>query len=73
MRYSGSNELKSSSFLIQSSSDVVPDKLVQSIVEEEPAREDLSVFFGIGMTVNIVMITAFFIWGFKQWKKHDKK
>lgn len=78
LQLSGSSELKTSGFLIQSSDDVVSDKLAQSVIKEEPAkeepaREDLSVFFGIGMTINIVMITSFFIWGFKQWKKNDKK
>lgn len=78
LQLSSSNKLETSNFLAQSSSDVASDKSVQSVVKEEPvkeeaAREDLSVFFGIGMAINIVMITSFFIWGFKQWKKNDKK
>ena len=73
LQVSVSSGLKTSDFLVQSSSDVVSEKMVQSVVKEEPARKDLSVFFGIGMIVNIVMITSFFIWAFKQWKKNDKK
>jgi hypothetical protein len=44
---------------------------VQPAAEKKHSREDLSVFFGIGMTINIVMIVAFVVWGIKQWKKHD--
>ena len=29
-------------------------------------------FFAIGMVINIVMISAYFIWAYKQWKKTDK-
>jgi heme/copper-type cytochrome/quinol oxidase subunit 2 len=28
-------------------------------------------FFGIGVVINVVMITAYFIWAYKQWKKSD--
>lgn len=44
-----------------------------SISGEKYAREDLSVFFTIGMTINIVMVIAFFIWGIKQWKKNGTR
>jgi len=30
------------------------------------------VFFGIGIVINLVMITAYFIWAYKQWKRTDK-
>ena len=26
-------------------------------------------FFAIGLVVNLVLITAYFIWAYKQWKK----
>jgi hypothetical protein len=26
-------------------------------------------FFAVGMVINLVMITAYFIWAFRQWKK----
>ena len=32
----------------------------------EAEREDLTVFFTIGVVINIVMITAYFVWAFKQ-------
>ena len=38
----------------------------------EYTREDLTVFFGIGMAINIVMIIVFVIWAMKQWKQNDK-
>lgn len=28
-------------------------------------------FFAVGIVINIVMITAYFIWAYKQWKKSD--
>jgi heme/copper-type cytochrome/quinol oxidase subunit 2 len=30
-------------------------------------------FFGIGVVINVVMITAYFIWAYKQWKKNDRQ
>ena len=44
---------------------------VQSVTEVKSEKEDLSVFFGIGMIINIIMIVSFFIWAIKQWKKND--
>lgn len=44
---------------------------VQSVPEVKSDKEDLSVFFGIGMVINIIMIVSFFIWAVKQWKKND--
>ncbi|MDH5611493.1 MAG: hypothetical protein OEY66_03420 [Gammaproteobacteria bacterium] len=46
-------------------------QLQQSVSEVKHEKEDLTVFFGIGMTINIVMIVSFFIWAVKQWKKND--
>lgn len=58
-------------FLVQSSSESVSIQPVQSVSEKTYSREDLGIFFGIGITVNVVMVVAFIIWGIKQWKKHD--
>jgi len=30
------------------------------------------IFLGIGVVINVLMITAYFIWAYKQWKKTDK-
>ena len=38
-----------------------------------PQNDPLIVFFGIGIVINVVMITAYFIWAYKQWKKTDKQ
>lgn len=35
----------------------------------EVERDDLTTFFTIGIVINLVMITAYFVWAFKQWKK----
>ena len=32
----------------------------------------LAGFFAIGMVVNLVLITAYFIWAYKQWGKKDR-
>ena len=35
--------------------------------------DSMVVFFGIGIVINVVMITAYFIWAYKQWKKTDRQ
>ena len=46
-----------------------------AVQAEQPApafeveRDDLTTFFTIGAVINIVMITAYFIWAYKQWGK----
>ena len=65
--------LGSNSLLPKTSNDVLLSEQVQSVPDIRHDKEDLTVFFGIGMTINIVMITSFFIWGFKQWGKNDEK
>ena len=35
----------------------------------EAERDDLTSFFAVGVVVNIVMITAYFFWAYKQWGK----
>lgn len=65
------NSFSESYFMVQSSSESVSVKSIPATPEKVHSREDLSVFFGIGMTINIVMIIVFVIWGIKQWKKHD--
>jgi hypothetical protein len=34
--------------------------------------EQLYGFFAIGVTINIVMIVAYFIWAYRQWHKKGK-
>jgi len=31
--------------------------------------QDLMPFFAVGMVINVVVLAAFFVWAFKQWKK----
>ena len=66
-------ELGSNSLLPKTSNDVLLSEQVQSVPDIQHEKEDLTVFFGIGMTINIVMITSFFIWAVKQWGKNDEK
>lgn len=35
----------------------------------EAERDDLTSFFAVGIVINIVMITAYFVWAYKQWGK----
>jgi len=45
----------------------------QPVAAPTPEQKDsLIVFFGIGIVINLVMITAYFIWAYKQWKRTDK-
>ena len=45
----------------------------QPVADSPPEQKDpLIVFFGIGIVINLVMITAYFIWAYKQWKKPGK-
>lgn len=30
-------------------------------------------FFAVGVVINIVMITAYFIWAYRQWGETDKR
>jgi len=41
-------------------------------VLEVEAKDPMVGFFAIGLVINLVMITAFFIWARKQWKKTSK-
>jgi len=38
-------------------------------VEVEDGRGDLTVFFAIGMIINVLMVTAFLVWAVGQWRK----
>jgi len=45
----------------------------QPAVDSRHVQDDsMVVFFGIGVVINLVMITAYFIWAYKQWKKSDR-
>jgi hypothetical protein len=45
----------------------------QPVVAKSPQAEGPSMgFFGIGIVINVVMITAYFIWAYKQWKKNQR-
>lgn len=35
----------------------------------EVERNDLTAFFAVGIVINLVMITAYFVWAYKQWGK----
>lgn len=43
------------------------------VVPIMPQHEAPIGFFAIGIVVNLVLITAYFIWAYKQWKKPGKR
>jgi hypothetical protein len=46
----------------------------QPAVDSKLEQNDSMIgFFGIGVVINVVMITAYFIWAYKQWKKSEKQ
>ncbi len=42
-------------------------------VAEIEQKDSMTGFFAVGLVINIVMITAFFIWAYKQWGKTGKQ
>jgi cytochrome bd-type quinol oxidase subunit 2 len=41
---------------------------------QKAEQEDLTLnFFVVGGVINIVMILAYFVWAFRQWKKIDRR
>jgi len=42
------------------------------VVPVTPEHEAPIGFFIIGIVVNLVLITAYFVWAYKQWKKPGK-
>ena len=40
---------------------------VQQVGQNGPT----AMFFAVGILINIVMIAAYFIWAYKQWRKSD--
>ena len=46
----------------------------QTISVSEQEEKDLTTnFYLVGGAINIIMITAYFIWAFKAWKRADKR
>ena len=68
--YSGYDGLVASNASIRLSNEALPTQSMAPVTESRPAREDMNVFFAIGITINIVMIIAFVIWARKELKKH---
>ncbi len=42
----------------------------QNIVIQQEDEDLTFGFFAVGMVINVVMLTAYFIWAFKQWNKN---
>jgi hypothetical protein len=53
-------------------STLIPNTEQTEPVLEVEAKDSMIGFFAIGLVINLVMITAFFIWARKQWKKPSK-
>ena len=46
-----------------------PDNVIQAVVQAPAGHEAPIGFFAIGLVINLVLIVAYLIWAFKQWKK----
>lgn len=42
-------------------------------MDHDYQRNDLSVFFGIGIVVNLTMFVVLVFWGYSQWKKQNER
>jgi len=48
--------------------------LEQPVSVPEVVEKDLTTnFYMVGAAINIIMITAYFIWAFRAWRKADKR
>ena len=41
-------------------------------VAADAGREDLTVFFSIGIVVDVLLVTVFLVWAVRQWRKSGK-
>ena len=41
-------------------------------VSADAGREDLTVFFSIGVVVDVLLVSAFLVWAVRQWRKAGK-
>jgi hypothetical protein len=48
---------------------ISPDSDTESTAAVNDGREDLTVFFSIGVIVDILLVTFFLIWAVGQWRK----
>jgi hypothetical protein len=59
---------------LPSTSTAVNAHTEQSVSVSEQEEKDLTTnFYLVGGAVNLTMITAYFIWAFRAWKRADKK
>ncbi|MDH5356700.1 MAG: hypothetical protein OEY09_19835 [Gammaproteobacteria bacterium] len=59
---------------LTSSNNLTTTYTEQPVSAPEHESNDLTIgFFAIGMAINIIMITAYFIWAYRQWGKSNKK
>ncbi len=42
------------------------------ITAVQGGREDLTVFFSIGLAIDVILVTAFLVWAVGQWRKTKK-
>ncbi len=65
--------MKLSDHIEQTSTGNSPVAFIEQPVKEVE-QEDLTMnFFVVGGVINIVMILAYFVWAFRQWKKIDAR
>ena len=58
----------------QTSTSIVSVQTEQPVAVASAEEKDLTTnFYVVGGAINIIMISAYFIWAFKAWKKIDKR
>ncbi len=67
------NQFASADSILKDSGDDRGQQITQSepqVTINNTEDEDLTTaFFAVGAVINIVMVAAYFVWAFKQWKK----
>ena len=59
---------------LPSTSNAVSVHIEQPVSVSDAEEKDLTTnFYLVGGVINITMITAYFIWAFRAWKKADKR
>lgn len=58
---------------ISNSAEVGTAVVTSRDLEANQNKDKLTVFFAIGLVINIILMTLFGIWAIRQWRKSDKR
>ena len=67
------NEIESPSTSTETSADVSAHTEQPASASELEGEHAGTGFYVIGGAINIILITAYFIWAYRSWKKADKR